>query len=166
MAKRVFKESQGYVGTWVAYLIILLEVPVLILLSVLFYQAEDKGELGFALTLVVFIMGSVFLLIFNIKLQTRIDETGVAFKFTPFINQWRKFNPEQIRSVQVIRYSPITDYGGWGLKGNSKTKVFSILGDEGLLLDIGEKKKIMIGTARGKELREFVENWKEEHYGG
>jgi len=32
----------------------------------------------------------------------------------------------------------------------------------GILLDIGEKKKIMIGTMKPKELSDFMENWMEE----
>lgn len=165
MAYRVFNESQTYRGTWVAYFLLLVELPTLLLLLFFFFTAEDKSEMGIALSVMIVVMGGIFLFIFNLKLETRIDDAGVSFRFFPFINAWRKYTPEQIQSIQVINYSPITDYGGWGLKGNKTTKAYSILGDEGLLLDVRGKKKIMIGTMKAKELKEFIENWREDNHG-
>ncbi|MHA7131045.1 hypothetical protein [Algoriphagus namhaensis] len=165
MATRVFKETQTYRGTWVAYFILLVELPTLALLIFLFFNTDDKGQIGTALALVVAVLGIILLLVFSLKLETRIDDHGVSFRYFPFIPNWRKYTADQIQNIQVINYSPITDYGGWGIKGNKTTKAYSILGDEGILIDVGEKKKIMIGTLKAKQLRAFLENWREDHYG-
>jgi hypothetical protein len=157
----VFNEEQTYRGTWVIYLLILIELPTLILLLVLLFNSKDKSEMGLVLALVLGTLGFVFLLILNLKLETRIDQSGVSFRYFPFIQSWRKFPKETIQSISVINYSPITDYGGWGFKGNKTTKAYSILGDRGLLLDVGEKKKIMIGTLKAKELEAYLINWRE-----
>ena len=161
MANRVFNETQSYRGTWLMYLILLIELPTLVLLFVLFFQAEDKSEMGNALIIVISTLYLVFLLIFNLKLELRIDDSGVYYRYFPFIRKWRKIEKEAIKTIKVIRYRPITDFGGWGLKGNQTTKAYSIMGDQGLLIDSGEKKKIMIGTAKAKELEIYLENWKE-----
>ena len=144
------------------YFILMVELPTIILLLVFFFQADDKREMGIALLVVGGTMSLVLLLLFNLKLKTRIDQSGVSFSYFPFIRTWRKYPKETIQAISVIKYSPISDYGGWGLKGNSTTKAYSILGDSGLLLDIGEKKKIMIGTLKHDELKEFLLSWKEE----
>jgi hypothetical protein len=157
----VFNEEQTYRGTWVIYLLILIELPTLILLLVLLFNSKDKSEMGLVLALVLGTLGFVLLLILNLKLETRIDQSGVSFRYFPFIQTWRKFPKETIQSISVINYSPITDYGGWGFKGNKTTKAYSILGDRGLLLDVGEKKKIMIGTLKAKELEAYLINWME-----
>jgi hypothetical protein len=98
-----------------------------------------------------------------IRLESRIDEKGVHYRFFPFINKWRTLPKSQIRSLKVINYSPLTDYGGWGIKGNKTTKAFSIIGDMGLLIDTGDKKKIMIGTRKESELKAFLRYWQEEN---
>ncbi|MBN7817903.1 hypothetical protein [Algoriphagus pacificus] len=162
MSTRVFNESQSYRGTWIMYLIILTELPVLILLLVLFSMNDDKQEMGIALAVVLGAVGLSLTLILNVRLETRIDDYGVSYRYFPFIRNWRKIEKAQISSIRVINYSPITDYGGWGLKGNKTAKAYSILGDEGILIDIGKKKKIMIGTSKAKELRVYLENWKED----
>ena len=162
MASQVYRETQTYRGTWVMYLILLIELPTLVLLLVFFVQAKDKTEMGIALSVVGGTLTLILLFIFNLKLETRIDQIGVSFKFFPFVRNWRKYPKEKIKSITVVNYSPITDFGGWGLKGNSTTKAYSILGDMGLLLDVGEKKKIMIGTMKANELKDFLSSWKEE----
>ncbi len=162
MANRVFNETQSYKGTWVAYFILLVELPTVILLSVLFINSEDKAGFGIAIGGIILVLGLVLLFMFSIKLETRIDDKGVSFRYFPFIRKWRRWSPEEIKSIKVISYSPISDFGGWGLKGNSTTKAYSVLGDKGLLMDVGEKKMIMIGTSREKDLTQFVEDWKEE----
>tara|TARA_R110002020_G_scaffold287003_2_gene502492 strand:- start:4859 stop:5347 length:489 start_codon:yes stop_codon:yes gene_type:complete len=162
MANRIFKESQSYLGTWIMYVIILTEVPVIILMIVLYATTDDKQEMAIALGVVIGSLILVFILIFNLKLETRIDDKSISFRYTPFIGKWRSFQKETIKSYKVINYSPITDYGGWGFKGNKTTKAYSVLGDHGLLVDVGEKKKILIGTMKAKELTAFMENWKEE----
>ncbi|PZX50246.1 hypothetical protein [Algoriphagus chordae] len=162
MANRIFKESQTYFGTWVMYAIILVEMPILILLIVLYATSDDKQEMAIALGLVLGTMVLILTLIFNLKLETRIDGNSVSFRYLPFIRKWRQYPKQAIKTAEVIKYSPITDYGGWGFKGNKTTKAYSVLGDEGLLLDVGDKKKIMIGTMKSKELTIFMENWMEE----
>lgn len=162
MANQIYKEIQSYRGTWIVYFIILVELPTIILLLTFYFQAEDKAEMGIALTVVGATMALIFLFIFNLRMETRIDQYGISFKYFPFIRSWRKYPKETIRTISVINYNPIMDYGGWGLKGNKTTKAYSIMGDQGLLFDVGDKKKIMIGTMKAKELEEYLSSWKEK----
>lgn len=162
MGNRVFNESQNYRGTWVIYLILLVELPTLILMLVLFFTSEEKKEIGIALIFVVSILSLILTLILNIKLETRIDETGIHFRYLPFIRKWRLIQINSIISAEVISFNPLLDFGGWGIKGNKTTKLFNITGDQGLLIDSGESKKILLGTLKAKELKSFLEDWKED----
>lgn len=161
MHGRIFKEEQTYKGTWVMYLILMFEIPTLILVTVLVLNGEpDQKEAFWSLIFVFLIMAMVLALIINLRLTTRIDESGVHFRYFPF-TKWRIIPKAQIRSAEVISFSPLTDHGGWGIKGNRTTKAFTVIGDKGLKLDINEKKKIVIGTQKSRELSEFIENWME-----
>jgi hypothetical protein len=144
------------------YFLLVAEVPILILLTVLYATSDEKQEMATALGVVLGTMILIFVVIFNLKLETRIDAESVSFRYFPFIRKWRRYTRKEIKSSELIKYSPIIDYGGWGFKGNKSTKAYSVLGDEGILLDVGEKKKIMIGTMKSKELRVFLENWRED----
>ena len=163
MYGRIFKEEQTYRGTWVMYLILLLEIPTLVLVSVLVLTGEssERMEGMIALIAVFSVMALVMGLIFNIKLETRVDEKGIHYKYFPFV-KWSLIEKHEIRKADVISFSPLTDHGGWGIKGNKSTKAYTVIGDTGLSIDLGEKKKILIGTQKPKELSEFIENWIED----
>lgn len=144
------------------YFIILVEAPTLILLIVLYFTSEDKQEMATALGVVSSTMALLLILLFNIKLETRIDDKEITIRYLPFIRKWKKYTKTQIKSWEVSSYQPVMDYGGWGIKGNRTTRAYSVLGNEGLLLDVGQKKKIRIGTMKAKELADFMENWMED----
>lgn len=144
------------------YLILMLEIPTLILVSVVVFSSEsDQQEAVFILLPVFGIMALAMGLLFNIRLETRIDDIGIHYKYFPFIN-WKLIEKSKIRQATVKSFSPLTDHGGWGIKGNRTTKAYTILGDTGLSVDLGEKKLILIGTQKPKELSQFIENWMEE----
>lgn len=161
MSNRVFNESQSYKGTWVIYVILMLELPTVILLTVLYFTTEEKQEMGFALVFIFGIMSLVLFLFFNIRLETRIDHQGIHYRYLPFIRNWKLIKKESIRSMEVITFNPISDYGGWGMKGNKTTKLYNITGDAGFLVDSGETKKTLLGTLKAKELKSFLDDWKE-----
>lgn len=107
------------------------------------------------------IMATAMGLLFNIKLETRIDKKGIHYKYFPFV-KWRLIEKREIREAGVIPFNPPTDYTGWGIRENKTTKAYTVIGDTGLWIDLGEKRKILIGTQKPKELSEFIENWMED----
>ncbi|GAA0880784.1 hypothetical protein GCM10009119_37540 [Algoriphagus jejuensis] len=163
MYGRIFKEEQTYRGTWVMYLILMLEIPTLILVSVVVLSGKstDIQDGMIALISVFTIMALVMGLIFNIKLETRIDDSGIHYNYFPFV-KWRLIEKSRIHQAKIESFNPLMDHGGWGIKGNSTTKAYTVIGDSGLSIDLGEKKKVLIGTQKPKELREFIENWMED----
>jgi hypothetical protein len=162
MANRVFNERQSYRGTWVIYLILLVELPTFILMLVLFFSSEEKKEIGIALVFVISILSLVLTLILNIKLETRIDYSGIHFRYLPFIRKWRLIPKNSIISTGVISFNPLLDFGGWGMKTNKTTKLFNITGDQGLLIESNGSKKILLGTLKAEKLKSFLENWMEQ----
>jgi hypothetical protein len=162
MHGRIFKEEQNYRGTWMMYLILMVEAPSLILVTTVVLSSEPNEKeaiLGLIIFFMVLIL--VFLLFMNLQLTTRIDEKGIHFKYFPF-SKWKTIPKSQIKTMEVISFNPLADFGGWGVKGNKTTKVYTIFGNLGLLIDCGEKKKILIGTQKAQELTGFIEDWKEE----
>lgn len=143
------------------YLILILELPMLIVVSTIVWTS-DSQEATWVIPLIFLIMGLVFLFLMSFKLETRIDTNSIKYRYVPFFSKWRTILKTEIKTIEVINYSPISDFGGWGIKGNSTTKAYSILGDQGLLIDSGQKKKIMIGTQKAAELSSFIEQWREE----
>ena len=53
-------------------------------------------------------------------------------------------------------YSPIGDYGGWGLRGLAGNKAYNVWGSEGLQLVFKSGNRLLLGTQHPAELREAL----------
>jgi hypothetical protein len=94
--------------------------------------------------------------IFFFKLKTRIDEIGIHYQFSPFHLKMKLIKWEEITKTQVRSYDPISEYGGWGIKGGSfwnkeKGKCVNISGDIGIQVEFKNGKQLLIGTQKKEE---------------
>jgi hypothetical protein len=94
----------------------------------------------------------------NFRLDTLIKKDGIYVRFFPFHLRFKKYPWESLTKSFVKEYSPITEYGGWGLRYGffGKGKAFSISGNKGLQLEDKDNKKLLIGTQKPKELMEAL----------
>jgi len=100
------------------------------------------------LLVILFLLMAVMLLFFYcIKLETEINETGIYYRFFPFQISPQKIEWSAINSATVIKYHPLREYGGWGIRysfGNKKA--YSISGNQGLQLELKSGQRLLIGT--------------------
>lgn len=54
------------------------------------------------------------------KLETRIGEEGMRYRFFPLQRTFRVICKQDIKSIAVVHYSPLLDYGGWGIRFGRK----------------------------------------------
>ena len=98
----------------------------------------------------IILTGCMFLLfggIFFSKLQTVITEEGIYVRFFPFIFRTRFFAWEDIEKVYIRKYSPVREYGGWGVRLGWKGGIaYNVYGNVGLQLVFKNGKKRLIGT--------------------
>jgi len=111
----------------------------------------------------VFIYG----LIFSLKLKTRIDETGIHFRFIPFHFKNKVIPWSTIEKGYIRSYEAISEYGGWGMKGGklwrkSNGVAYNVKGDVGLQLELKNGKKILIGTQRQEEMKRVLQTYNDK----
>ncbi len=91
-----------------------------------------------------------------ISLTTKIDDSGIYMRFFPFVTK-RILWPE-IDALKVLNYGFV---GGWGIRiGTKYGTVYNIRGKEGLSIRLKNGKKLLIGTQKPIELKEFVDSYK------
>ncbi len=147
-----FKETQRFtqwwlwivlIGSWIAlmYSIATVSAPTTISFFI---------SMGFGMLLPV--------LFWQMRLTTRISTEGIYVRFIPFHFKEKFFPWDSIESAQVRTYSPLMEYGGWGIKYgfNGQGKVFNVAGDQGLQLVFKSGEKLLIGTQKPTEIQAFV----------
>lgn len=64
-----------------------------------------------------------------------------------------------IQEAAVRTYSPLKEYGGWGIKGWSRRNMaYNMSGDRGVQLVLSDGRRVMIGSQRPEELAQALES--------
>lgn len=96
----------------------------------------------------------VFLLLFlwfylRLKLEVWIDNQGIHYRFFPLIFKERIISFAEIKKYEIRKYSPLLDYGGWGIKKSIRWgRAYNVSGNAGLQLYLNNGKKILFGTQK------------------
>lgn len=90
-----------------------------------------------------------------LRLDTRVDAAGVSYRMRPLSRQ--RLAWAQVRRAYVREYAPITEYGGWGIKGYSfRNYALNVAGSQGLQLELANGRRILLGTQHPAELRQAL----------
>ena len=159
---RIFKEEQRFTQPW---LIILLAMSGLVIVGIVAkaYLAENSNMKAVELVTVIATSIGAVMPIFFFKLITRIDEKGIHYRFFPFHRKTRTLLWTEIKSAHVRKYDPISEYGGWGLKGGfsrKKGKAINTKGNIGIQLELINTKKLLIGTQKETEAKGVLETYR------
>lgn len=92
------------------------------------------------------------------RLETSLSSDGICYRFPPLIIKKRKITPIEIAKMEVVKYHPILEYGGWGYRKTlSRTrKAYSLWGRYGLKATLLNGSTLMIGTRHPDSLRQAV----------
>ncbi|NJY62141.1 hypothetical protein HC174_05150 [Salinimicrobium sp. CDJ15-81-2] len=136
MSSYIFKESQKFTQWWIW--IFLLGIGTL-----LFYVQSNLGPI---------ILIAVSLLFLFMRLDTKVDDRGISFKFFPFVK--KEFMWSEIYSARVVDYGFV---GGWGIRlYTSFGTVYNVQGSKGLAIELKDGKKFCLGTQRPEELQNIL----------
>jgi hypothetical protein len=116
-----------------------------------------RKELSFLAFIPLIVMAGVFTLFKVISLTLSIDANQIQYRFKPFHRRNQVINKSDIKEASVVRYNPILQYGGWGIRYNFKRgKAFSTRGNYGLQIKLNNGRSILIGTQKPEELKSFL----------
>jgi hypothetical protein len=93
------------------------------------------------------IMTMTMALLGSIKLYTRMDMQGVHFRMSPFHFKEKTILWDEIDQIYVRKYSPIMEYGGWGIRVSlGRGTAYNIKGNYGIQIKKKNGKEILLGT--------------------
>ena len=159
MEKKLFSEEQRFDQLWLKVPLYVLAVGNLILFAYGFYKQLIAGKpwgdnpmsdvgLAFSTFAVLLIWGMVFYLFEKTKLITAIYEKEIRLRFPPFFFKEKIIPLQMIKKLEVRKYNPITEFGGWGLRYGLRGKAYNVKGNMGLQIQFINSKKLLIGTQK------------------
>ena len=121
-------------------------------------QFGDKPMSNIGLLIATGLTIALTLLFINFRLDTTIKRDGIYVRFFPFHLKFKHYTWDSLTKSFVRQYSPLSEYGGWGLRLGlfGKGTAFNVSGDKGLELEFTDNKKLLIGTNKPEELTETL----------
>lgn len=155
---RIFEEKQAFRQWW---LFLLLGSTVVVILVPLFNDVSQENIWAIlisALLIVVVVIGFLVL-----RLYTRIDSSGIYAKFSPLNFVQKKFNWNEIEKCYVREYSPLSEYGGWGIRGFPKVRAYNVSGNMGIQLVTKDGRRFLLGTQKPKQAQQIMERYQDRN---
>ena len=145
----MFSETQRFTQWWL-WLVLLVSWGALI------YALATEPPQSTLSYIISYGLGLLLPLLFcQMKLKTRIEAEGIYVRFFPFHFREKFYAWDSISACYVRDYSPLKEYGGWGIKYsfNGNGLVYNVAGSVGLQLNFKEGEPVLIGTQKGEEIK-------------
>jgi hypothetical protein len=89
------------------------------------------------------------------KLVVEVREEYLYLRYTPFLT--RQIPLDTIQRWEARTYSPIWEFGGWGIRGGFGKRAYSVSGNQGVELELFDGQRVMIGSQRAPALAEAIQ---------
>ncbi len=160
-----FREVQQFRQPWLWTLLILLTLAAIVcfgygMIKQLLFgypwgsRPLPNGALAIVGPLFIILMIGISFLFLKMKLITEVRDDGLYIHFFPLLRQHIRF--ENIENCEVRSYSPIKEYGGWGIRYGLKGKAYNVSGNHGVQLKLAGDKRLLIGSQRPEELAHAI----------
>jgi hypothetical protein len=158
----IFIEIQRFEKWW---LFVLLPLPFFIFLvpNLLSYIGAVESSTSNSTYIDVLIPFIVLVLIMSwilmMRLKTNINSKGVTahFQNMPFCK--RHYNWSDIESIIIIEYSPLWEYGGWGVRLGANGWCYNVSGNYGIKIIDKTGKPFLIGTQKKEAAEEIINHY-------
>lgn len=139
-----YQEEQGFDQIWIWAL---LGIELVVMLIPLLLTAQPWWTLILSVGVMVLTMA----MLASFKLYSRIDSTGVHYRMKPLHWKEQTIPWEEIDQIFVRKYSPIMEYGGWGIRFGRNGRAYNVKGNYGIQIVKKNGKRILLGTQQPEE---------------
>ncbi len=153
---KVFTENQRMIDSLFNKIILAL---VTILLCKTIYESFVSGISGTSIFSII-VLSLVLILFIVFQLKTTITPEGLIVKITPFNIYNQIINWSEVKKCEVVEYSALKEYGGWGYRRNKNGVALNPSGNKGLRIYFKNGKQLLIGTKKSEELNAFLKSIK------
>lgn len=147
--KIIFVENQRFTQWWLW--VILISFPIMA-----FGPFDDKS-INYNHLLIGFALPVIFYLF---QLRIKVSSEGLHYQFFPFHLKYHMIKSEEIKKVQSLKYKPLAEYGGWGIKYGFKGKAYNTSGNLGVKVYLRNGTNILFGSQKHKDLEKALKKIK------
>ena len=153
-----FREEQGFRQWWIWLLIgfvVVLQWWGFVQQIVLGQPWGTKPARDWLMVLLWLLIGIGLPVFFHrLRLIVTVTDNSVDIHFRPLTR--RTIPIADVTHVEARTYSPLREYGGWGIRGLGGSKAYNVSGNRGVELTLKDGEKVMIGSQRADDLSHAI----------
>ena len=147
-----YHEEQHFHGALVGLLLVaMVFVVVITVVAVVFSRPGDALLLAIAPVVVVLVASLISLS----HLDVDVTDRGVSIAFR-YLWPTRRIGFAEIVGLEVRRYNPLLEYGGWGVRLGPRGWGYMTSSSEGVQLRLRKGLPVLIGSAHPRELEAAI----------
>ena len=162
-----FHEEQRFRQRWVWIIILILSLIFwyVAVKQLLFNTTVGNNPASNTIILIFWLLFGILFPIFfyKLKLTTEVRKNGLYIRFFPFHLSFKGIPLEKLKRHAVRTYSPITEYGGWGIKWGSGGKAYNVSGNRGVQLEFTDGKRLLIGSQKPEQFDSAIAQYLKNH---
>lgn len=161
---RIFEETQRFNQWWLQLINIALLGFLAYCAYTWYFVGTASGNVGpndLTGQVVVFIAVLLSIgLIYIFKLETRMDEQGIHYRFLPIHRSFKTIRWTDLEECYTRTYRPLTEYGGWGYRfGRGNGKALNVKGNQGIQTKQKNGTKLLIGTQKPDDAQRIIKKY-------
>lgn len=98
------------------------------------------------------VVGAVALLLYSLRLETEVRADGIYLKMWPLHRSVRRVPWSEIERYESTQYSPLQEFGGWGIRWTPGKVAYNVSGDRGVRIERTTGRVVLVGSQRPEEL--------------
>lgn len=160
----IYREVQ-YFPKWLYWILWLSFGPSCLLLVYGMYQQMvlhrpfgDHPGSDIALILVFLMEISLLVLLVRLRLTTVVTDQGLYIQMQPLHYRQVDIKLTEVRTVDVITYNALNDYGGWGIRFGKGGKIYNAQGDKAVRISYLSGTNLTIGSQHPEELLAAIQH--------
>jgi hypothetical protein len=89
-----------------------------------------------------------------LRLVVTVTDETIDIHYRPLTR--RTIQIADVAHIEARTYSPLREYGGWGIRGWGSNRAYNVSGDHGVELTLVNGQKVMIGSQRTDALADAI----------
>ena len=138
-----FREVQRFRQPWIWALLGGLSIFMLVL-----------GPISWGGLVVVAVVAT---LLYSLRLQTEVRADGIYLKMWPIHRSFRRISWSEIERYESKQYSPLRQFGGWGIRWAPGKVAYNVSGDRGIWIERTNGRAVLIGSQFPEEFASAID---------
>ena len=99
-------------------------------------------------------IGVVAAFLYSLRLETEVRADGIYLKMWPLHRSFRRIDWSEIERYEPRTYSPLREFGGWGIRWTPGKLAYNVSGDQGVWIQRSNDRSVLVGS---QHVEDFVE---------